>query len=136
MELTLKLIKETKESTISKLYVDGVEECYILEDVVRGLKEKKIFGKTAIPAGRYRVIVTLSDRFNIMLPLLVDVPGYGGVRIHPGNTAADTEGCLLPGTICATSDFVANSKNEFEELFTKIKAAIKLGKHVYINIVR
>ena len=86
--------------TISSLTIDGRYLCDVLEDPVRifGPRgEGKIKGNTAIPAGIYRVIRTMSPRFKRILPLLLDVPFFDGIRIHPGNTAADTEGCILPG---------------------------------------
>lgn len=77
--------------------------CDVLEDTVRNNmtvainKFIKIFGKTAIPYGEYRIVRTYSNRFKKILPELLDVPHFSGIRIHPGNTADDTEGCLLPG---------------------------------------
>ena len=90
--------------TIGNLYVDGAFECATLEDAVREIAgvpvaRWKVKGKTAIPAGTYTVQLTFSNRFQKVMPQLLDVPGFEGVRIHPGNTAADTEGCLLPGVV-------------------------------------
>lgn len=79
---------------IGELTIDGVHQCFTLEDKVR---EKKIFGKTAIPPGRYEVTVSFSNHFQKKLPLLMNVPNFEGVRIHSGNTAKDTEGCILVG---------------------------------------
>src|SRR5690348_2405952 len=95
--MKLKLIREefTDESTIGRLYVDDVFECYILEDVVR---DEKIQNETAIPYGTYEVEITYSPKFGRYLPMLLNVPNYTGIRIHPGNTAKDTDGCLLTGT--------------------------------------
>lgn len=136
MELTLKPYKITKISSISKMFVDGIYECDILEDTVRLKDDVKIFGRTAIPEGRYQIVMTMSTRFKRILPLLVEVPGYEGVRIHPGNTPEDTEGCLLPGQECATKDFVAHSTIEFNQLMVKINKAIKAGQKIYINVNR
>jgi len=143
MELTLFPEIKTANSTISRLFVDGKFECFILEDVDRGLKQtmpldeimdKKVHGKTAIPEGRYEVIITMSNRFKKLLPLLVNVPGYAGIRFHPGNTAADTEGCPLPGTDKGV-DMVSQSVKAFTALYKKLETALKTEK-VFITIKR
>jgi len=84
--------------TLGTLYADWVPNCFTLEDSDRlaaGLP--KVAGATAIPLGDYTVEITWSPRFNKRLPLIHDVPGFTGVRIHTGNNAADTEGCILVG---------------------------------------
>ena len=96
MLLELKRIKynTSRRNTIGKLYVDGEFFCYTLEDELR--KEGvKVFGKTAIQDGEYRVVVSLSNRFKRMMPAILDVPMFTGIRIHGGNTAKDTHGCPL-----------------------------------------
>lgn len=142
MELKLIRNSRTEKSTIGQLYINGVKECLILEDKDRGLKKSmpiaeikklKVDAKTAIPAGRYEVAITYSNRFKKYLPLLIGVPGYEGVRIHPGNKAEDTEGCLLPGT-SQSLDFVSNSRVAFDALFHKMKAVEKKEK-IFIEIV-
>lgn len=119
MNIKIKRTTFTDVSTIGELYVDGAFECYTLEDKVRTVK---VYAKTAIPAGTYKVILNMSNRFKKILPLLISVPGFEGIRIHPGNTAADTEGCLLVGTTKA-SDFVGNSKIAFNKLMAKMEKA-------------
>lgn len=119
MKLTLKREPSTTKSTPGKLYVDGVFECYTLEDVVR---DAKIYGETAIPAGTYKVIINMSNRFKRLLPLLLNVPNYEGIRIHPGNTDKDTDGCILPG-VTRSVDFVGNSRVAFDALFAKMQKA-------------
>lgn len=99
MKLELKRRWLTEASTVGELYVDGRRECFILEDRYRPPPEPKVPGATCIPCGTYEVRVTYSPRFGKDMPLLLDVPGFMGVRIHPGNSAADTEGCLLPGIV-------------------------------------
>ena len=96
--MIVKVIRTFKgtEYTIGKLYIDNQYFCDTLEDVVRKNGEK-VYGKTAIPSGLYRVKKTFSPRFKKVLPEILEVPGFSGVRIHSGNTAADTEGCLLLG---------------------------------------
>jgi len=131
MEIELHREKSQADFTHSQLLIDGKPECFVVEDVVR--EGEKVWGKTAIPAGRYRVIITQSPRFRRPLPLLLDVPGFEGIRIHAGNTARDTEGCLLPG-IAKTKKGVANSRLAFSRLFAKIKAALDKGEEVWITI--
>lgn len=111
--------KSSQNSTIGKLYVDGVFECFTLEDVVRAVKIPKI---TAIPIGTYKVIIDKSKRFNRLLPLILSVPNFDGVRMHPGNKAVDTEGCILVGTTTGV-DWVGNSVKAFDKLFAKMTAA-------------
>lgn len=135
MELILERKDLNDKSTIGELSINGVTECFILEDTVRDVK---IDGKTAIPYGRYKIIVTKSNRFSKMaghdvyLPLLLNVPNYEGVRIHTGNKPEDTEGCLLPGTEKGTNQ-VMNSKTAFIKLNDKINLALKT-EDVWITI--
>lgn len=121
------------DCTFGKLYINNVFECYTLEDVER---ENKVYGKTAIPTGKYKVIVTLSNRFKRSLPLLLDVPNYSGVRIHPGNTAANTEGCILTGDVIdVKSNFLGQSRVAFNRVFNKIEDALDNKEEVYIEII-
>jgi hypothetical protein len=129
MELQLKRTDFFENSTIGELSVNGELECYTLEDKVRPVKIK---GKTAIPAGRYEVIINYSQRFNRPLPLFLNVPNFEGVRIHSGNTAADTEGCILVG-MTKEEEFIGQSKVAFERLFPKLKAASDTEK-IFIDI--
>lgn len=129
MELLLKRIHKTANSTIGELSINGKFECYILEDIER---EVKIKGKTAIPKGRYEIAITYSNRFKKLLPLLLNVPNFEGIRIHTGNTAKDTEGCLITGKNRGI-DIVSNSRLAFESLFSKLTSAVKKEK-VFINI--
>jgi Family of unknown function (DUF5675) len=130
--MNLKLVRKifTEESTIGELTVNGKPECFTLEDKVRAVK---IHGKTAIPAGIYEVTITFSDKFKKSLPLLLNVPNFAGIRIHSGNTAADTEGCILVGT-AKGQNMVSNSRVAFKALFAKIEAALKKEK-IFIEIV-
>jgi hypothetical protein len=120
----------TEESTVGELSVNGKFECFTLEDKVRAVK---IHGETAIPAGIYEVTITFSDKFQKPLPLLLNVPNFAGIRIHSGNTAADTEGCILVGTT-KSADNVGNSRVAFKALFAKIENALKKEK-VFIEVV-
>lgn len=120
------------DCTFGKLYINDVFECYTLEDVER---ENKVYGKTAIPVGNYRVVVTMSNRFKRSLPLLLDVPNFSGVRIHPGNTSADTEGCILVGDkVDIRSNYLGQSRVAFNRIFTKIEDALDNKEDVRIEI--
>lgn len=113
MKLTLKRGPSTEKSTPGRLFVDGAFQCFTLEDVVRPIKIK---GETAIPAGTYKVIITMSNRFKRLLPLVLDVPGFDGIRIHPGNTDKDTSGCILVGEL-PSNDFLGKSVHAFDRLY-------------------
>jgi hypothetical protein len=130
MKMTLTRDKSTEKSTPGMLAIDGQFECYTLEDVVRA---SKIRGETAIPAGEYEVALTMSPRFKRILPLLVSVPGFDGIRIHPGNTDKDTEGCILVGE-SKSRDFIGSSRVAFMRLFNKLADAKEAGERITIEI--
>lgn len=130
MNLRLCRYKSGVSCTIGELYIDGVYECFTLEDVVRA---EKIPGKTAIPAGEYDVIVSYSNRFKCPLPLLQKVPNFTGVRIHAGNTDADTEGCILVG-LTRGEESVGASRAALKPLVARISEALSLGERVTISV--
>lgn len=109
MELRLDRTFFTDKSTIGSLCVDGVFECFTLEDNAA----------IAIPTGRYQVVVTYSIRFKTMLPILLNVPGRSGIRVHAGNTEADTEGCILVGQ-ARGADWIGNSRLALNALLMKL----------------
>lgn len=131
--MNLKLTRDvrTPEFTLGEIADDTGHLCYTVEDAVRD--GPKVRGKTAIPAGRYKIIITHSPRFKRSLPLLLDVPGFEGIRIHPGNTAGDSEGCILPGRV-RTPDGVSASKLAFNELYRQIAEALDGGEEVWMEI--
>lgn len=150
MELTLKRTDFTDTSTIGELSVNGEFECFILEDTDRGLKDTMILneinslkkhGITAIPYGSYKIVVTKSERFSAMkgkpvyLPILLNVKGYEGVRIHTGNKPEDTEGCLLPARKKG-KNVVMESTPAFTQLNDKINNALKQGENVILTITK
>lgn len=130
MKLTRDICGES--CTQGTLTVDGEFAAFTLEDVVRGAGEK-IPGDTAIPEGRYKVIITHSPRFGKELPLLLNVPNFEGVRIHSGNTAKDTEGCILVGRK-RVPNAVQESRAAFDELFRKLHIARLAAEEVWIEI--
>lgn len=133
MEIQLKREESANGCTFGALSIDGSFQCWTIEDVVRPAGEK-VPGETAIPAGRYKVEITHSQRFGRLLPILIDVPNFTGVRIHPGNTSADTEGCILPGRTKGM-DAVYESRVAFSALFGMIRTAVDGGQEdVWITI--
>lgn len=142
MQLTLKRPKRTEAPfTISDLFIDGVFFCHVLEDTDRGLyktdelwyiKSIKVKHETAIPYGEYQIVMSFSNRFQVYLPELLDVPGYSGIRIHAGNSEIDTSGCLLPGI--RKGNKVLQSKATTTTLISLIKKRSKTEK-VFINIL-
>lgn len=132
LELTLNRKHYTETSTIGELRTGATLYCYTLEDTVRA-PGVKVPGKTAIPAGRYEIVVDMSTRFGRLMPRLLNVPGFVGVRIHKGNTAADTEGCILVGRYFDT-DKIWECEAAFHPLFTDIMKALETGQ-VFLTIV-
>lgn len=131
MILELKRKIFTDDSTIGELSIDGEFVCYTLEDKVR---ETKIQNVTAIPYGKYEVIINFSNRFQKYMPLLLNVPNYAGVRIHPGNKSGDTEGCILVGS-SKSLNFIGNSRTTYASLFARMKKVEKKEK-IYINVTK
>lgn len=125
--------------TIGELSIDGGFHCFTLEDKVREIENCpvdrwKIPGQTAIPIGTYDLTINFSQRFKRLMPLLVGVPGFDGVRIHSGNTDKDTEGCILVGWERVGSDFIGKSRDAFDALFPLLSDAVE-KEHVYVSIV-
>lgn len=130
MKLLLQRHPSNEVCTTGDLYLDGRWLCYTLEDVVR---TKKIKGKTAIPAGIYKIIINYSKRFKKMMPLLLNVPNYEGIRIHTLNTANQTEGCIGVG-FTKSINFIGKSREAFETLMPKLEQGLKDGE-VEITII-
>lgn len=123
--------------TLGTLTIDGRYACQTLEDVDRKLEDDpdaKIPGQTAIPRGAYKVIIDYSQHFGKELPHVLDVPGYQGVRIHPGNDADDTEGCILVGTV-RSGDRILNSRIAFADLFLRMRTAIARGEEITLEVM-
>ena len=133
MEILITRREFTQSSTIGIMFLNDSPQifCYTLEDTVRGVGIK-IPGKTAISAGRYEVIVDFSNRFQRMMPHVLNVPNFEGIRIHWGNTDKDTEGCILLG-MTKSEGFIGQSKIAFEKFFPLLEEALKIGK-VFITI--
>ena len=128
--------------SIGILSINGERICETLEDTDRGLKaelspatlkQMKVYGETAIPVGTYQVTMSYSPRFKKMLPLVMGVPAFEGIRIHSGNYAKDTEGCILCGRNTATGT-VTNSRYWTNKVIARIDEAIKRKEEVTITI--
>ena len=119
MKIEVKRLYKTENSTIGELTIDGKFECYTLEDKERNVKIKC---ETAIPKGTYKVIINQSNRFKKLMPLVLNVPNFEGIRIHPGNSNHDTEGCILVGQT-RSKDYISKSRKAYEILFAKMKLA-------------
>ena len=143
MEVLIDRAWKKDSYTISRLYVNGeLFGCNALEDTDRGLrqdmkleeiKNKKVYGQTAIPRGSYECVYTYSNRFKKMLPLLLNVKGFEGIRIHSGNSAKDTEGCILVG-LNLKKGMVLNSREWTNKLVSKMKEAWNRKERVIIVI--
>ena len=133
--MQVKVIRKefTDKSTIGELFIDNNFFCYTLEDKVRAINEPKVYGQTAIPKGKYEVIINYSNRFKQQMPLLLKVQGFEGIRIHKGNTDVDTHGCILLGK-SKSKDFIGLSNVAYNEFMTMLNKATKQGK-ITIEIV-
>lgn len=140
--MKLKLVRKYRKETytIGKLYVDGVYFCDVIEDRDRGLDDsmsladimvKKRYGETAIPYGTYKIEITYSPKYKRMMPLIKDVKGFSGIRIHSGNTAKDTLGCLIVGKNTKVG-MVTESRATYNKLF----ALMKDKKDISIEITK
>jgi len=143
MRLDLHRKTRTETATLGELFVDGVFECYVLEDPVRlddpatpQDEGKKIYGRTAIPAGTYRVVVNWSPHFQKFRPRLLEVPGFDGILIHAGNTPADTKGCLLLGKALLPNGTIkpGTSTPAFNAFFVKLTDALNKDERAEITI--
>lgn len=122
----------TTISTIGDLFFDGEFICSTLEDTIRNVKLAK---KTAIPAGKYKIELRHSNKFNRVMPFLLDVPFFDGIMIHWGNDADSTDGCVLVGAKDpAKENWISSSQAAFKELYPMIEKTILAGEEVWVNI--
>ena len=147
MELILERIAKRKTYTIGRLYIRrrvddeylaGTADdyfCDTLEPTWRDYEHGayKVKGRSAIPEGRYAVVISYSPRFKQWLPILLGVPKFEGIRIHAGNTAKDTEGCILVGQNREVGK-VLDSRKWLYELKQKIVEAKDRGESVWITV--
>ena len=144
--MEIKLIRKYRNNNycIDKLYINGAYFSDALEDPDRGLTNEmslkeikgiKVKGNTCIPYGTYNVTITYSPKFKKNLPLVNNVKGFDGIRIHSGNTPADTSGCILPG-FNKVKGKVINSKDTTERLISLINASLSKGEKVTLIITK
>ena len=136
MNIQLKRIAKKETYTIGKLYLDGVYFCDTIEDKDRGLnqtmsindiKKKKVYGETAIPTGTYKLVIDYSNRFKKNMAHILNVPGYEGIRIHTGNSAKDSLGCIIVGKNKVVGK-VVESRNTYNQLFPILQKAFEEGE--------
>ena len=133
MELKAKRTIFGDDFTIGNFFANDKFLSNCLEDKVR-IPFVKIAGKTAIPSGRYEVILDHSNRFKRIMPHILNVPHFEGVRIHSGNTDEDTEGCILLGTYSPGSDNVSNSKSAVALLMDILQRAADRKEKIFLTI--
>ena len=136
MEIKVERAWKKKDYTIGRLYIDGKLWCNTLEDAVREINGNgvgKIKGKTAIPAGKYKVIFNYSPKFGRQMPRLLNVPHFDGILIHSGNTAADSEGCILVGYNNEVGR-LSHSRDTSDRLNVLIEDVQRHGEEITIEI--
>jgi hypothetical protein len=136
MILTLNRKYFNENSTIGTLQIDGGVSMFTLEDKDRQLESggTKIKGETCIPRGDYQVILDFSTRFQKVMPHVLNVSHFDGIRIHSGNTDKDTEGCILVGGNKAT-DAIGQSRVTFNQLMILLTNAINHGETVTLRVI-
>ena len=153
MELRIERKWKKAGYTIGVLYVNNVRFCETLEDTDRGLKQsmptgiinqKKIYGKTAIPTGTYRVVLSISPKFKNkswgkkyggLVPEILDVKGYVGIRLHPLSNASQTEGCPGVGDNKEVDKLLNSQKRNFELMDNHLMPAWNKGEEITLTIV-
>lgn len=135
-----------KEFTEGSISINGEHECFTVEDTDRKLEDLgcvgKVQDKTCIPRGRYKVTISKSERFSKLrgvptyLIEVLNVPCFKGIRIHSGNSAKDTEGCIIVGRTnkSDTDNWVSESKVAYEALHRKVKQALSAGEEVFLEV--
>lgn len=135
MKLRVERLWKKPAYTVGRLFVDGKFFCNTLEDTVRDLSnKKKVYGKTAIPYGEYKVVYNWSPKFGRNLPRLLNVPAFEGILIHPGNTADDSAGCILVGRNTEVGR-LTESRYTSDKLNVLIEDAQRGGESITIEIV-
>jgi len=143
MKLLLNRVYLHEDYTIGKLFVNGEYFSDTVEDKVRDANkdgdlldegEAKVYGETAIPYGKYKIELSMSPKFKRMLPLILDVKHFTGIRIHKGNTAQDSHGCIIPGENKIKGGVINSTFYEIK-LVDIMRRAILLGEEIEIEIL-
>ena len=135
MEIKLKRNPPSPKATLGSFFVDGKMLCFTLEDVDRFLETggQKVPKQTAIPRGRFRIVIDMSNRFQRPMPHILNVPQFEGVRIHTGMTSEDTEGCIIVG-MSTGQDQISDSWHAFGLLLCWMLGAVLSGEEIWITI--
>jgi Steigviridae/Suoliviridae L,D-carboxypeptidase/transpeptidase len=138
MQILVEREPSVNSCTIGKLSINGAFRCFTLEDEVREIPGTpvvawKIPNQTAIPIGTYELTIDFSQRFGRRMIHILDVPGFDGIRIHTGNTAVDTDGCILVG-LDRSGDRIARSIPALEILQPLVEAALDNNEPVTITV--
>lgn len=138
MHLEIRRVKFTANTTLGRMYIDGKFFCWTLEDLLRH-PMVKVMHKTAIPCGWYKLVINRSPRFKRLMPLILDTPGFRGIRIHSGNSEHDTSGCPLVGTrmqLQRDGDYkVLDSRTADREMMSILETAKERGHSFSISII-
>lgn len=122
--------------TLGKMYLDNVFFCQTCEDEDRFLENgvtEKVYGRTAIPRGKYRLTTSFSNRFQRVLPLVLDVPGFTGIRVHGLNRAEESHGCVGVGKV-RTSTGIAQCKDTVQRIIDQIDAGVEMGIETWLEV--
>ena len=134
MKIEVNRIFKASNYTIGELSVNNNYVCDTLEDKVR-VDGKKVYAETAIPTGTYTLVLSYSNRFKKVMPEILNVPNFSGIRIHCGNSSKDTEGCLLVGKWDGkTENWISDSKNSYNKLYPLLEEAFNKKENITITI--
>lgn len=134
MKIEVNRIFKASNYTIGELSVNNNYICDTLEDKVR-VDGEKVYAETAIPTGTYTLVLLYSNRFKKVMPEILNVPNFSGIRIHCGNSSKDTEGCLLVGKWDGkTENWISDSKNSYNKLYPLLEEAFNKKENITITI--
>ena len=134
MKIEVNRIFKASNYTIGELSVNNNYVCDTLEDKVR-VDGEQVYAETAIPTGTYTLVLSYSNRFKKVMPEILNVPNFSGIRIHCGNSSKDTEGCLLVGKWDGkTENWISDSKNSYNKLYPLLEEAFNKKENITITI--